>query len=227
MTVAWASRARPFSSRRPKATASASKAQAQMPLGASVVTSTSVISVQASWAARPFGLDPLASAALVAVYVLGVMFFTAQGGLKAALSPNHLQAGRIELVFTNARPQRNRPVAGPDPLVAGSPGADPARAAGGGSGAAPGESFYADRISKQCALLQAHFKLTNREAQIVEAVARGNTVGAIAEQLGVSENTVRTHTKRLYTTLDIHKKRQLVELVGTFDANALNAGEGR
>lgn len=178
-------------------------------------------------AARPFGLDPLASAALAAVYVLGVMFFTAQGGLKAALSPNHLQAGRIELVFTNARPQRNRPVAGPDPLAAGSPGADPARAAGGGSGAAPGESFYADRISKQCALLQAHFKLTNREAQIVEAVARGNTVGAIAEQLGVSENTVRTHTKRLYTKLDIHKKQQLVELVGTFDANALNAGEGR
>ena len=41
------------------------------------------------------------------------------------------------------------------------------------------------------------------------------------------ENTVRTHTKRLYTKLDIHKKRQLVELVGTFDANALNAGEGR
>lgn len=61
----------------------------------------------------------------------------------------------------------------------------------------------------------------------MEAVARGNTVGAIAEQLGVSENTVRTHTKRLYTKLDIHKKRQLVELVGTFDANALNAGEGR
>lgn len=158
--------------------------------------------------------------------MLGVMFFTAQGGLKAALSPNHLQAGRIELVFTNARPQRSRPVAGPDPLAAGSPGADPARAAGGGSGAAPGESFYADRISKQCALLQAHFKLTNREAQIVEAVARGNTVGAIAEQLSVSENTVRTHTKRLYAKLDIHKK-QLVELVGTFDANALNAGEGR
>ena len=48
-------------------------------------------------------------------------------------------------------------------------------------------------------------------AQIVEAVARGNTVGAIAEQLGVSENTVRTHTKRLYAKLDIHKdvyKRQ-------------------
>ncbi len=59
------------------------------------------------------------------------------------------------------------------------------------------------------------------------AVACGNTVGSIAVQLGVSENTARTHAKRFYTKLDIHKKQQLVELVGTFDPDALNAGEGR
>ena len=148
-----------------------------------------------------FGLAPLASTALVAVYMLSMMFFVAQGGIKAALSPNHLQAGRIELVFTNARSQRNRPT----------------------EKTAVGPITYADKTAKQCALLQAHFKLTNREAEIVESIARGYTVSAIASHLSLSENTVRTHTKRLYTKLDIHKKQQLIELVQTFDPDALNA----
>lgn len=159
--------------------------------------------------AAPFGMEPLAAAGLLAVYMLGIMFFLAQGGLRAALSPNHLQAGRIELVLTSARGQRNRPTAD-GTIIAGGDAPAPA---------------YADKIAKQCALLQAHFKLSNREIEIVDAVARGYTVGAIAQQFGVSENTVRTHMKRLYTKLDIHKKQQLVELVRTFDPDALNAGE--
>ena len=73
--------------------------------------------------------------------------------------------------------------------------------------------------------MQAHFKLTNREAEIVEAIARGYTVSAIAARFSLSENTARTHTKRLYTKLDIHKKQQLIDLVQTFDPDALNAGE--
>lgn len=164
--------------------------------------------------AGPFGMEPLAATSLVAVYMLGIMFFLAQGGLKAALSPNHLQAGRIELVLTNARGHRNRPTA--KGVDIGSIGSE---------GTGPSEPIYADKIAKQCALLQAHFKLSNREIEIVDAVARGYTVGAIAQQFSVSENTVRTHMKRLYSKLDIHKKQQLVELVRTFDPDALNAGE--
>ena len=40
----------------------------------------------------------------------------------------------------------------------------------------------------------------------MELIARGNTVARIAEQLVVSENTIRTHSKRIYAKLDIHKK---------------------
>lgn len=168
--------------------------------------------------AGPFGMEPLAASSLVAVYMLGIMFFLAQGGLRAALSPNHLQAGRIELVLTSARGQRNRPTAkGVDERVGGAGNEDEE-----GS-----EPAYTDKISKQCALLQTHFKLSNREIEIVEAVSRGYTVGAIAQQFSVSENTVRTHMKRLYSKLDIHKKQQLVDLVRTFDPDALNAGERR
>lgn len=33
----------------------------------------------------------------------------------------------------------------------------------------------------------------------------------------VSENTIRTHCRRLYAKLGIHKKQELLDLVGSFD----------
>ena len=39
----------------------------------------------------------------------------------------------------------------------------------------------------------------------------------IAEELVISENTVRMHSKRIYAKLDIHKKQDLIDLVDSFD----------
>ena len=50
---------------------------------------------------------------------------------------------------------------------------------------------------------------------------RGNTVGRIAEQLVVAENTIRTHSKRIYAKLDIHKKQELLDLVEAFNPKDL------
>lgn len=55
----------------------------------------------------------------------------------------------------------------------------------------------------------------------MELIARGNTVARIAEQLVVSENTIRTHSKRIYAKLDIHKKQKLVDLLETFNPKDL------
>ena len=55
----------------------------------------------------------------------------------------------------------------------------------------------------------------------MELIARGNTVARIAEQLVVSENTIRTHSKRIYAKLDIHKKQELVDLLETFNPKDL------
>ena len=182
-----------------------------------------------------FGLSSSATAGLTAIYMLGIMFFLAQGGLRAAVSPNHLQAGRVELVPTGARRIRRRtaPRAGEERVLplGGAPasgatgqveGAEPCRHEG--SAARPVQLAYADKIAKQCSLMRTHFKLTEREAQIIEDMARGYTVAATAEHLGVSENTVRTHSRRVYAKLDIHKKQQLIELVRTFDPGAIHEG---
>ena len=67
------------------------------------------------------------------------------------------------------------------------------------------------------AAVREHFGLSARETEVAELIARGNTVAHIAEVLFVSENTVRTHSKRIYTKLDIHKRQELIELVESFE----------
>ena len=72
---------------------------------------------------------------------------------------------------------------------------------------------YWDRLAKQCANTAARFRLTAREAEVLELLARGNTVPAIAESLVISTGTVQTHCKRLYAKMGIHKKQELIDIV--------------
>lgn len=54
--------------------------------------------------------------------------------------------------------------------------------------------------------------LTDRERQTLELLALGETVAAIARALDVSENTVKTYTKRVYRKLDVHSKQDIIDL---------------
>jgi DNA-binding NarL/FixJ family response regulator len=51
----------------------------------------------------------------------------------------------------------------------------------------------------------------------MELIARGNSVAHIAETLVVSENTIRTHNKRLYVKLNVHKRQDLLALYEEFE----------
>lgn len=73
-----------------------------------------------------------------------------------------------------------------------------------------------DRVSAQAGRIQEHFRLSARETEVMEHLARGNSVARIAETLVVSENTIRTHSKRIYTKLGIHKRQELIDLINTF-----------
>ena len=70
---------------------------------------------------------------------------------------------------------------------------------------------------KQCLVLKRDYGLSARETEVCELIARGRSVAAIAEELFVSENTVRTHSKHIYTKLDIHSRQELGELLSTVD----------
>ena len=73
-----------------------------------------------------------------------------------------------------------------------------------------------DRLAKQCEAIRLFYRLSDRESEVMELIARGNTVANIAAKLSVSENTVRTHAKRIYAKLDIHSKQELIDLVHQF-----------
>lgn len=46
--------------------------------------------------------------------------------------------------------------------------------------------------------------------------ARGNTISSIAGELFISDNTVKTHMRRLYAKLGIHKKQELFALINSY-----------
>ena len=178
------------------------------------------------------GIAPLAVVALVAVYLLGLMYFVGQGGFKRALrrtdgSAGHETASSIELVALRPRGEKARaagasPAEGVQPSETASAPAKKRRTSRvSKERAVEAAPVYHDRISKQAALLQQHYRLSAREAEVMELIARGNTVARIAEDLVVSENTIRTHSKRIYTKLAIHKKQELLDLIEAFDPNDL------
>ena len=82
---------------------------------------------------------------------------------------------------------------------------------------ASGDVKLADRLSKQCLVAKDLFGLSFREMEVMELIARGFTVPAIAEKLTISENTVRTHSKHVYTKLDVHSKAELAAALEKID----------
>jgi NarL family two-component system response regulator LiaR len=54
--------------------------------------------------------------------------------------------------------------------------------------------------------------ITARELEILEAIAAGLSNREIAERLFVSENTVKTHTARLFDKLSARRRTQAVQL---------------
>ena len=160
------------------------------------------------------GVPSLAIVALVAVYLLGMMFFVGQGGLRRVLGLDERDTS-VELVALRPAGEASAPAQQPAAEDAPSPmAASEPKPAGASADAAP----YHDHLSAQIAQVQRAFRLSAREAEVMELIARGYTVTRIAEMLVVSENTIRTHSKRIYAKLDVHKKQELRDLIDSFSA---------
>jgi DNA-binding CsgD family transcriptional regulator len=57
-----------------------------------------------------------------------------------------------------------------------------------------------------------HLGITKRELEILELIARGMSNREIAEKLFVSENTVKTHSSRLFDKLSAKRRTQAVQI---------------
>jgi len=58
--------------------------------------------------------------------------------------------------------------------------------------------------------VKAHVRLTAREADVLQSLARGCTYVQVADQLGVTLNTVASHVKNLYRKLEVRSARAAV-----------------
>ena len=70
----------------------------------------------------------------------------------------------------------------------------------------------------------AHESLSNREFQVLQLLAQGSAVGAIAQQLSLSANTISTYRARIFDKLGV---KSLVELANYAARHGLLAGEER
>ena len=57
-----------------------------------------------------------------------------------------------------------------------------------------------------------HFGITKRELEILELMAQGMSNREIADKLFVSENTVKTHSSRLFDKLSAKRRTQAVQI---------------
>jgi DNA-binding CsgD family transcriptional regulator len=59
-------------------------------------------------------------------------------------------------------------------------------------------------------------RLSRREIEIIALVAEGQTNRAIADQLGIAPETIKTYLKRIFTKLDTHSRAEAVVLAQTY-----------
>ena len=175
------------------------------------------------------GIPSLAVVAMVALYLLGMIHFVGLGGMRRALGIDERDTS-IELVALRPTgdeaeaPRRQAAVAEPSrQTIAAAPrGEEEKSATERASEPSPQtEPPHPDLLSRQVALVQRSFRLSARETEVMELIARGYTVARIAEMLVVSENTIRTHSKRIYAKLDVHKRQELRDLIDSFDPREL------
>lgn len=70
-----------------------------------------------------------------------------------------------------------------------------------------------DIIELCCARVALEKGLTERESELLCYLARGRTKAYIAEALFVTENTVRSHVRNIYSKLGVHTRQELIDLV--------------
>jgi DNA-binding CsgD family transcriptional regulator len=74
------------------------------------------------------------------------------------------------------------------------------------------EGIYADVISA-AEIVAVEGELTTRETEVLTLLAQGRSLPYIQKQMNISESTVRTHVKHIYSKLGIHSRQELLDLL--------------
>lgn len=75
------------------------------------------------------------------------------------------------------------------------------------------EPTEVNMVDATCQKIVETYAFSERQAEVFTYLAHGYDIPTIAKKLFLSENTVRTHAKKVYATLDVHSKQEIIELV--------------
>lgn len=77
----------------------------------------------------------------------------------------------------------------------------------------PPSSTPSTALDARCDYVRQHFGLTERETDMVRLLAHGRSKTSISKELFISENTVKSYTRNVYSKLNIHSKQQLLDIL--------------
>lgn len=85
-----------------------------------------------------------------------------------------------------------------------------------GEGKAPGERVVArtQDLENRCNDIAQRFELSSREAEVLLMMAKRKSVGAIARDMYISKDTVKTHVRHVYRKMDVHSRDELYDVLG-------------
>lgn len=75
------------------------------------------------------------------------------------------------------------------------------------------EVQYEDRIAARCQQLATSHGLTERETDVFGLLAHGNNTLRIQEELSITKNTLKYHTRHIYEKLGVHSQQELIDLL--------------
>lgn len=73
-----------------------------------------------------------------------------------------------------------------------------------------GDSYFPPAIDAALALRAGRAELSEREKQVLEAIVKGRSNKEIAGALGISENTVKVHTTRVFEKLGVADRMEAI-----------------
>ncbi len=82
-----------------------------------------------------------------------------------------------------------------------------------GDDAQASRSDRAGTWTRSCLDIAARFGLSQRETEVLFLLAKGRTIAFIADELGVSFNTAKSHIRHVYVKIGVHTKSELLDLV--------------
>lgn len=174
-------------------------------------------------AAWPSGIEMIVACSVLVIVVLAMALLRERG--LASIWPERTVAADGERDVSGSAGECVAAAAVGERSVAGSVGDRVAAGSVGVRGDFSGDGVAADggpspkeqgRIQEEessLARMARNYKLSPRETEVLELLAKGRTLRVVQEELVISLGTAQTHVRHIYEKCGVHNRQELIDLV--------------